>query len=74
MLHCMTRIHSPFHDMHAIRGSKVQRFKGFHVFAPNVKGYIKMYNSKAKNVNEYMYNINHDHNETKKIDCDGWRQ
>ena len=53
------------------KGSKVQRF---HVFAPNVKGYIKMYNSKTKNVNEYMYNINHDHNELKKIDCDGWRQ
>ena len=44
------------------------------MFATNVKGYIKMYNSKAKNVNEYMYNINHDHNESKKIDCDGWRQ
>ena len=44
------------------------------MFAPNVKGYIKMYNTKTKNVNEYMYNINHDHNELKKIDCDGWRQ
>ena len=41
------------------------------MFAPNVKGYTKMYNSKTKNVNEYMYNINHDHNEPKKIDCDG---